>query len=362
MKIVADENIPLIKYYFSDYGELVLKSGREITQADLIDADILLIRSVTEVNQALLKNTNIKFVGSATSGADHLDTDWLDAHHIKWHVAAGCNAVAVAEYVVCVIAALQKMNFLPGQTIRAGVVGVGKIGQRVADYFKGLGFDVVLCDPLRTDILSTPLDALTDLDVISFHTPLTKTGQYPTYHLVQKEFLQRQKKNCILLNAGRGEVFKSDSLKQSGQALFWCLDVFENEPHIDFDILQKALIATPHIAGYSLQSKYRGIEMIYRAALKENILGEKTVNIPEYPAKKMKMDFANDWRDVVLSVFDPVFATVEMKKELMENPNRFDVLRKKYLERYEFGFVALEDVNLSQADRLLLKKMGFKFG
>lgn len=356
MKIVADENIPLIKNYFSNYGELILKPGREIKNADLVDADILLIRSVTKANQTLLENTRVKFVGSATSGADHLDTDWLDAHHIKWSVASGCNAIAVAEYVICVIAALQKKYLLKSENIRSAVVGVGKIGQRVADYFKLLGFDVVLCDPFRSDIHSVSFEELHDLDLISFHTPLTKTGPYPTYHLVQKEFLQKQKKNCILLNAGRGAVFKFESLKKYGQNVNLCLDVWEHEPDVDREILNAALIATPHIAGYSLQSKYRGIEMIYHAAVSENILSQKSVMSTHYPTKKLKIDFAKDWRDVVLTVFNPISVTAQMKETILD----FDRLRNRYAERYEFKFLELENINLSEEDRLLLNKLGFK--
>lgn len=360
MKIVADENILLVENYFAHYGELILKPGREITRSDLIDADILLVRSVTKVNQALLENTAVKFVGSTTSGADHLDTDWLEANKIKWSVAAGCNAMAVAEYVICVIAALQKMDLLSHKKIRAAVVGVGRIGQLVADKFKLLGFDVMLCDPLRTDIISTPLEELTDLDLISFHTPLTKTGNYPTYHLVQKAFLEKQKKNCILLNAGRGEVFAFDSLKKYGKELVWCLDVWENEPKIDVEVLDGAMIATPHIAGYSLQSKYRGIEMVYAAAVQQEVVQENSGKNFLFPRKKISIEHANTWQDVVLCVFNPVTVTREMRQMLAYDPTGFDSLRKKFADRYEFAFVEWESVSLSALDKLFLKSLGFK--
>ncbi len=359
MRIVADENIPLIENYFGGYDQLILKSGRSIVHSDLVDADILLVRSVTRVNQALLKNTTVKFVGSATSGADHLDTRWLEENHIKWSAAQGCNATAVVEYVVCVIAALQKMSLLNHKKVRAAVVGVGRIGQQVADKCTLLGFDVVLCDPLRPDITPTSFESLTDLDFITFHTPLTKTGDHPTYHLVQKEFLERQKKNCILLNAGRGEVFAFDQLKKHGKQGAWCLDVWEGEPHIDVDVLEQALIATPHIAGYSLQSKYRGTEMIYQAALKNNVLTHRSVSPLIYPTKKISVESAKDWRDVVLSIFNPIAETVEMKRKLTEDPHCFEMLRKKFFDRYEFNFIELENIKLPEADRILLKQLGF---
>ncbi|HSW69657.1 MAG TPA: 4-phosphoerythronate dehydrogenase [Gammaproteobacteria bacterium] len=353
MKIVADENIPLVENFFSGHGELLLKPGRLISRTDLADANILLVRSVTRVDQELLKNTAIKFVGSVTSGADHIDIEFLNANNISWSAAQGCNAVAVSEYVVCVAAALQKMNFLQDKKIRAAVVGVGKIGQLVVDKFKILGFDVILCDPFQRDIISTAFEDLEDLDLISFHTPLTKTGDYPTFQLVQKAFLQKQKKNCILLNAGRGEVFSFDQLKKYGQDSVWALDVWENEPNIDIEVLKKTLIATPHIAGYSIQSKYRGIEMIYQAACDKNIISKQAVDIPVYPVKKISADFAKDWRDVVLSIFDPMKATEKMKME-----NGFDEMRKKFSDRYEFKFVELENVRLPEEDRIILNHLG----
>lgn len=208
MKIVADENIPLIEHYFNAHGELILKPGREITAADVRDADILLVRSVTKVDQNLLAKSAVKFVGSATSGADHLDTQWLDAQGIQWSVAQGSNAVAVAEYVVCVIAALQKIRHLAGKKIRAAVVGVGTIGKLVVEKFTQLGFDVILCDPLRTDMMTTAFSELTDLDLIAFHTPLTQTGAYPTYHLVQKTFFAKTKTAlCSTQRRPRRSVF-----------------------------------------------------------------------------------------------------------------------------------------------------------
>jgi erythronate-4-phosphate dehydrogenase len=337
MKIVADENIPLVQHYFGDLGELILKPGRAIAQADLVDADILLVRSVTAVNQALLQNTNVKFVGSATTGFDHIDIAWLKEQGIALSVARGCNSTAVVEYVICVIAALQKMQLLKQTDVRAGVIGVGQIGQVVADKLKTLGFEVVLCDPLRADIISTPLEKMVDLDFITLHTPLTREGNFPTYHLIQGDFLQRQKKNCVLLNSGRGATIAFDQLKLYGQDLIWCLDVWEHEPFIDLNVLQKAVIATPHIAGYSLQSKYRGIEMIYQDFTKQMVTEIK------YPTKTISLnDTDADWRDVVLQIFDPRVETERMKKTLLEDPSAFDRLRKSFVDRYEFGFVKIK--------------------
>lgn len=344
MKVVADENIPLVEHYFGSVGELLLKPGRLITRDDLFDADILLTRSVTRVDKLLLHDTPVKFVGSTTAGADHFDTEWLNQAGIEWSIAYGCNATAVAEYVACIIAALQKEGFLQSSSLRAGVVGVGHVGHEVAEKLKALGFDLVLCDPWRG--INEPLfphvsiENFTDLDFISLHTPLIHQGRFPTYHLIEKTFLSRQKINCILLNAGRGEVVSFEDLKKYGTHLHWCLDVWENEPNIDIDVLKRALLATPHIAGYSIQAKIRGIEMIYQAAISKNI-------IPSFPIPPVEMQFYelteafSDWKDFVLKIYDPRKTSSLMKKTLLKFPDRFDYLRKHFPERYEFAFVKL---------------------
>jgi erythronate-4-phosphate dehydrogenase len=359
MKIVADENIPLVDYYFGSYGELVLKPGRAISQEDLLDADILLVRSITKVDQALLKGTSVKFVGSSTTGEDHMDTGWLTEAGIQWSIAYSCNAKAVVEYVISVIAALQKMHHLMQKNGRAAVIGVGTIGSQVAEKLKILGWEVLLCDPFRLtkerDFPGVFLEDLSDLDFITLHTPLTYEGTYPTYHLIEKKFLQRQKKNCVLLNTGRGPVIHFDDLKQYGQTLIWCLDVWENEPLIDEDILQKSMIATPHIAGYSVQSKYRGIEMIYQAAIQQGVIPARNMSKIEYPHSVLS--FSNqlvDWCDVILQIYNPLKTTKTMKEAIDQSDNSFDLLRKYFPERHEFNFIELKDIILTEQDRNLL--------
>lgn len=364
MRIVADENIPLIAHYFGHSGELILKPGRQITREDLIDADILLVRSVTQVNQDLLNNTNIQFVGSATTGFDHIDTRWLDQAGIRWTVAKGCNATAVVEYVIAVIAALQNQDRLLQPNLRAGVIGAGNIGAAVAEKLKLLGFEVLLCDPPRAEtdhFNSTSLHDFVELDFITLHTPLTFSGAHPTYHLIEKEFLQRQKPGCILLNTGRGAAINFADLKKHGKHLSWCLDVWENEPLIDPDILTASVIATPHIAGYSVQSKYRGTQMIYDAALQQKMIKDKPVLPIPFPTQVIS--FANrpiHWRDVILQIYNPLDTSKQMKDILLHQPNAFDQLRKNFIERHEFEFVELHDAPLKADDLELLDALSHK--
>ncbi len=328
MKIVADENIPLVAHFFGNLGEIILKPGREIKREDLIDADILLVRAVTRVDKDLLQGTRVQFVGSPVSGMDHIDTRWLDSQGIRWAEASGCNADAVVEYVVCVAAALQLKK-------KVGVIGCGTIGARVVKTLTKLGFEVTQCDPIRAeqeeDFKSVGLSDLGDLDWITLHVPLTYDN-HPTFHMIEKNFLQRQKKGCVLINAARGSVIDQEDLKKYGEHLDWCLDVFENEPNIDLEILKKAVIATPHIAGYSVQSKIRGIEMIYEKAVAMHIIPKTDISPALYPRKKLPKADA-------LMIFNPLEYSNEVKKALLSREKTFDELRKAFNNRYEFQFI-----------------------
>ncbi len=340
MKIVADENIPLLEPFFGKNHELILKSGRAISADDVKDADILLVRSVTKVDEKLLAGSSVRFVGSTTTGFDHIDTPFLDAHHIQWAVAKGCNAQAVVEYVICVIAALQNKNFLSGAHLKAAVIGVGEIGSQVSQFLRKLGWQVLECDPFRArdekDFPGVTLDQIQDVDFISIHTPLTRKGEYPTYHMIEKNFLQKQKKGAILLNTARGSVIDFNDLKKHGTHLHWCLDVWENEPDIDLDVLKTAMIATPHIAGYSIESKYRGMEMIYHEMIDRKILSSTANEVVIYPEHELSENFSTDWRQNALAYFDPFQSTNEMKLAIFQQHQKFDILRKSFSNRHEF--------------------------
>ncbi len=360
VKIVADENIPWVSHYF---GDAILKPGRQITSQDLVDAEMLLVRSITNVDRSLLQNTQIKFVGSTTTGADHIDTAWLDENNITYRVAKGCNADAVLEYVIAILASLQKRNFLPTKKLRAAVIGVGTIGSKVVEKLEWLGMEVICCDPIRAinepDFQSIALDKISDVDFITLHTPLTNDGEYPTFHMINKDFLTRQKNNCILLNTSRGGVINSNDLKLYGGHLMWCLDVFEGEPFIDFEMLDEALIATPHIAGYSEQAKYRGIEMIYQAAHELNIIPTALPQIH----KRISCDvnsIAKNWRDVVLQIFDPYELSSQMKVRMIEDPDHaFDDMRKNFKTRNEFRFIDLVNMKVDEQNKKVLEQLGF---
>lgn len=369
MKIVADKHIPFVSEYFSSYGELILKSGREITPNDVKDADLLLVRSITPVNEMLLADSTVKFVGSVTAGIDHLDTHWLDQAGILWRAAEGFNAIPVADYVVSVVAALQRKQLLSFSGMKAAVIGVGHVGQLVVDRLRLLGFEVVQCDPLRAnvekDFQSVPFEQIAGVDLISLHVPLTIDGECPTYHMIDQAFLRRQKPRAVLLNASRGSVINSQALLQYGAHLCWCLDVWENEPAVDKRMLQNAFIATPHIAGYSVQSKIRGIDMIYRAACASDILQPQLVNPVAIPYQELSFSgLQHHWQDIVMGVFNPLIMSAMMRSLLLPAENvdaLFDDMRNKFNYRHEFHYTNLIEVDAPASDKQVLADLGMQY-
>ncbi len=266
MKIVADENIAYAAHFFAPLGELVLLPGRAIRRSDVQDADILLVRSVTSVNSELLEGTAVRFVGSCTIGTDHIDTAWLAENDIHFAYAPGCNAQAVVEYVWSALLSLE-VDF---SVSKIGVVGCGNVGGRLLRYLQKRGADAVGCDPFLfdKDLPLVNFAQILECDVICLHTPLTKTGAYPTFHLFDEATIRQLKPDTVLLNAGRGAVIDNAALLQRMEHhndLRVVLDVWENEPAIDGDLLVHVAIGTPHIAGYSAEGKLRGTEMVYEA-------------------------------------------------------------------------------------------------
>jgi erythronate-4-phosphate dehydrogenase len=271
--ILADENIPFAREAFGTLGDVRLKHGRRIAHADLADVDLLIVRSVTRVDASLLAGTRVQFVGTATSGADHVDAADLERLGIAFHAALGCNANAVAEYMAAAWLTLAKLR---GETLagrRVGVIGVGHVGSLVAKKAQALGMEPVLNDPPKAretgDASYRPLHELLDCDILTCHTPLTFDGPDPTYRLIGESFLERLKPDAWFCNAGRGEVVHEAALhgaldEQGLDAVV--LDVWDHEPEIDGRLLARVDIGTPHIAGYSLEGKLNGTAMVYRAA------------------------------------------------------------------------------------------------
>jgi erythronate-4-phosphate dehydrogenase len=330
------------------------------------DADILLVRAVTEVNEELLAGSGVKFVGTMTAGVDHLDTAWLQRAGIEFCAAPGFNAPPVADYVVSSVAALMARRMMPQKNLKAAVIGAGNVGSIVVEKLRLLNIDVVVCDPPRAKLdpafKSTDLDQISDVDLVSLHVPLTRDGEYPTYHMIDSEFLRRQKPGCVLLNAGRGAVIDSDALKKDGSHLIWCLDVFENEPGIDKEILERAAIATPHIAGYSVQSKVRGMDMLYRTACQRGLIKPQDTTPVAMPRQELNYSGTqHHWQDIVLGVFNPVVMTAMMRTKILPAEHHgvvFDELRNRFQYRHEFAYTSVPGLIVPDLEVRILVHLG----
>ncbi len=277
MKIVADENIPQVYEAFSDLGEVELLPGREIARKHLLDCQCLLVRTVTQIDHRLLDDTAVEFVGTATVGTDHVDLNYLEQNQISFSNAAGCNAEGVSEYVISGLFALSEHKGFDPFGLKAGIIGCGNIGSRLLQKLQALGIETLINDPLLQET-GTPGYQFVDFDTIlskcnfiSLHVPLTREGDHPTFHLFNQERLQQLNRNCILVNAARGPVVDNAALLdllEHRLDLTMFLDTWEGEPDISRALLQKIDLATPHVAGYSVEGRLRATQMILDKACK----------------------------------------------------------------------------------------------
>ena len=366
LRIIADENMPLVDETFGQFGSVTKLPGRKISPADVRDADILLVRSVTKVNAELLKASSVKFVGTATIGTDHLDQRWLDEQCIMNVSAPGCNADSVAEYVVSCLAGLSLQQRLKLEQCSVGIVGAGNVGQRVANRMNILGLPHLQFDPLRPQqdsrFFSCALEDLLRCNVICLHAPLTREGDWPSFHMIGESFLSRLADGTVLISAGRGPVVDFEALKRHQHRLQLCLDVWEPEPEVQVEVLKSALVATPHVAGYSLQSKWRGTTMLYSAYCQWQKLTEQTCPWPEKPPQiHLK---GQTWQEAILEVYNPFEDTLRTKNALLKADNvglAFDQLRKNYPLRHEFCFPQFSAPQMPLAEKRKLESLGFVF-
>jgi len=272
LRIVADKNTPFVVSAFEHIGNLTALPTIEIKNEKVRDADVLLVRSETKVDRELLEGSRVRFVGTFTTGTDHVDIDYLKENGIAFANAPGSNANAVAEYVLAALLTVaQRENLsLRGKTI--GVVGVGNVGSRVVKVAEALGMCVLQNDPplarMTADRRFLPLDDLMDADFITLHVPLTKRGEDATYHFFDEERISRMKRGSILINTSRGAVVESSALKRAlleNHLSAVILDVWENEPEIDTELLELATLGTPHIAGHSFDGKVNALRMVHKA-------------------------------------------------------------------------------------------------
>jgi erythronate-4-phosphate dehydrogenase len=380
MLIVADENIPLLTEFFQGAGEIRRLPGRSIDRAAVAEADVLLVRSVTKVTRDILVGSSVKFVGTCTIGTDHLDLEYFNQAGIQWASAPGCNARGVVDYVLSSLFTLADLDGADLSRRTYGVVGAGQVGGRLIDALRGLGWDVRVCDPLREPAageVHVSLDEiLAECDVISLHTPLTRSGPAPTWHLLDAERLARLRPGAWLINAARGPIVDNQALRQllterdDVQAV---LDVWEHEPSVDLALADLCVLATPHIAGYSLDGRQRGTEQIYQAfcawqrqaptlrladLLPNAWLAGLELHADSDPAWALSM--------VCRAVYDPRRDDADFRRSLDDDDAvqraAFDALRKHYPPRREIDALKVRIEGEAPLLRQQMHALGIQLG
>lgn len=340
--------MPHIQQLFSDIADIVSLPGRAINSDDLRDADALLCRSITLVNQDLLKETGVKFVGTATIGTDHLDIEWLNDNQIAWSNAPGCNAAAVAQYVISAVCYWLKNDKKKNLAdICVGIVGAGNVGSELARCLEILSVRYLLCDPplqRQGDPREfVDFSQILHCDVITLHVPITYHGVDSTFHLVDQSILNQLSEQQLLINAARGDIVDNQALNdyfintEKLAQVSIVLDVFENEPAINYSLAQQCLLATPHIAGHTLEGKSRGSYMVYQAFCEFFNLTATIKQAQLFPAENLvnTQKFDNDVfdeGDFLLDIYDIENDTKRlMSVEAPQIAEHFDQLRKNYV-------------------------------
>ncbi len=270
--VVVDANVPFASSAFAAFGTVHLLPSDAITPAAVRDADILVVRSPTRVDAALLSGSAVRFVGTATIGTDHVDKSWLRRQGIGFASAPGSNAESVVEYVLASLLAASARQHRPLRGLTLGIVGVGNVGKRLLPRAQALGLEVLACDPPRArqegGVWVSLEELLSRADLVSLHVPLAADGPDATHHLIGRRALEKMRPGAWLVNAARGSVVDSGALRQAlqnGRVGAAVLDVWEGEPTPDPALLARTLLATPHIAGYSFDGKVQGTRDIVRA-------------------------------------------------------------------------------------------------
>lgn len=378
MKIVADRAIPFVETFFQSIGNVVLRPGREITASDLVDADVVVVRTVTRVNADLLDGTAVRFVATATSGHDHIDTDYLLKNNIGFAGAPGCNARSVAEYVLSAVFALADQNRidLTGKTV--GIIGCGHAGSTVLEFFRALGMKCLINDPplqsADSRFRSHGLDEISTADVITLHVPLVTDGPWTTHHLIDEKFLSRLRADVILINTSRGGVVDEAAIcrfMDNSPYSSVVLDVWEGEPGINPGLLQRAAIATAHIAGYSTDARLRGTFSVFKQVCHWADKSYNNAVMPVLPGNGIERitidDDTSEMEAVqmaVLAAYDVRSDSAALRRLLEINEDGrgrfFADLRNNYPIRREFTAMSVSVPESAVDLRMKLVNLGFR--
>jgi erythronate-4-phosphate dehydrogenase len=369
MRIVADENIPGLDATFGQFGDIYRCNGRKISAAEVKRADVLLVRSVCQVNRQLITGSSVRFVGSTTIGTDHMDTNFLQDSGIHWCHAPGCNADGAAQYSLAMILLAAQRAGLDITRVSAGVVGLGNVGKRLHRLLKLIGVDeLVACDPPlaqagRKELVN--LKEIADCDLVSFHVPLTHSGPYATQNLGNKKFFCALKPGTLVINSSRGGVLEASAMNEwlDLERGHIALDVWPDEPTIEARLLDHVTVATPHVAGYSLEGKLNGTRMIFSQFL-DWLEVESPGIIPPIapPPAPLLLEDTSTLAAIILASC-PVKTDDTALRACLAGKDRisgldFDALRKNYPVRRDFSGTQLPN-GISQTLSEKLKAMGF---
>ena len=371
-KITADDKIPFLKGVLEPYADMIYLPGNQITRESVMNADALLVRTRTKCNQSLLEGTSVKYIATATIGYDHIDTEYCKSSEITWVNAPGCNSSSVQQYITAALLLLaQKHDFnLSEKTL--GIVGGGNVGSKVHTAANLLGMKVILNDPPRArkegNAGFVSLDEiLYTSDIITLHVPLNRAGDDRTFHLFDRARLGKVKESAWLINSSRGEVVETNALKNAlsaGKLKGAVLDVWENEPDIDLELLGQVALSTPHIAGYSTDGKANGTAMIVQSL-------SQFFNLPLldfYPALLpvpsdpiIPIDgTGKSHQQIIQEAVAQTYAIMEDHNRLQFAPGSFEQQRGNYPIRREFGAYTLKFSNVEKGIISILEKFGFR--
>ncbi len=338
-RIIIDRNIPFIEGILEPVADVTYMPASEMTNSTVRTADCLIVRTRTHCGAALLDDTNIRLIATATIGYDHIDTEYCAAHGITWHNAPGCNASSVQQYIGAALAewAAAHGTGLNGKTV--GIVGVGHVGSKVEGLCSMLGMNILRCDPPRADREGpssfTSLDAIaSEADIITFHTPLTTSDPYPTCRMAGSLFFSRLKKRPLIINAARGGIIDEAALMQAMDAdrVSGCvIDCWENEPQLDRTLLQRAFIATPHIAGYSADGKATATLMSLTAVNRFFSLGLDLSRFAPIPQRQLVKVSESELVNALRASYDIRRDSLLLKA----SPGKFEYFRSHYPIRRE---------------------------
>jgi erythronate-4-phosphate dehydrogenase len=372
LKIVADDKIPFLQGVLEPFARVVYLPASNISRNAISDADALLIRTRTRCTESLLKRTHVKFIGTATIGFDHVDTHYCENNDIAWTNAPGCNSSSVQQYVTAALLKLGKDHKFSLRDKTIGIIGVGNVGSKVENLARALGMKVLLNDPPRARKEGhTPFVELDTLfresDIITIHVPLNLEGEDRTWHLFDDINFGRVRNKVWFINSSRGEVVETAALKsaiQSGKISGAVLDVWENEPDIDRELLSSAYIATPHIAGYSTDGKANGTAMVVNSLCRHFNLPLKNwypENVPDPESPLLTIDCSGRSEEEILR--EAVMHTYDIQKDdydLRISQADFEKQRGNYRLRREFTAFTVRLIDGTEAVSKMLSDTGFR--